>query len=60
MNLQGQFHLDNILTHPSSKISPWTHRSFGKVIDVQIPGQGALDFIKMVILLDYWSRNVRE
>ena len=43
-NLQGQFHLDDILTHPRSRQSQWKHRSFGDILDIQVPGQGGARF----------------
>lgn len=45
-NLQGQHHLDDILTHPNSTFSTWKHRSFGKVTDIEVPGQGGARFLE--------------
>lgn len=45
-NMQGQYQLDNILTHPDSKVSYWNHRRFGEVIDIEIPGYGGARFYK--------------
>jgi filamentous hemagglutinin len=46
INQCGQDILDNILTHPDSKISFWKHRRFGDVIDISIPGQGGTRFLQ--------------
>jgi RHS repeat-associated protein len=43
-NMQGQFHLDDILTHPQKKITQWQHRTFGNIIDVEVPGRGGARF----------------
>jgi hypothetical protein len=36
-NAQGQFVLDNILTHPNSIIKQRLSKNYGNVIDIQIP-----------------------
>ncbi len=43
-NAQGQYHLDDILTNPDTKVSYWTHRSLGEVIDIEIPNQRGVRF----------------
>jgi hypothetical protein len=43
-NIQGQYHLDDILTHPNSKISHRDHRDFGRVMDIEVPGRGGARF----------------
>ena len=40
LNIDGQFFLDNFLTHPDTNVSFWNHRSLGEVIDFEIIGQG--------------------
>lgn len=37
-NMQGQFHLDDILTHPSSIIRQYNRPKYGNVTDIKIPG----------------------
>jgi hypothetical protein len=43
-NMHGQHHLDDILTHPQSKSTHWEHRSFGKIIDIEVPTKGGARF----------------
>ena len=43
-NIQAQYHLDNILTHPGSKIRNWNHRDFGKIIDFEVARLGGARF----------------
>lgn len=35
--MQGQFHLDNILTHPKSIFQLHVHSKYGCVTDIRIP-----------------------
>ena len=39
-NMQGQYRLDDILTHPNRRISSWQHRVFGNATDVEIAELG--------------------
>jgi len=36
--MQGQFQLDDILTHPNSVTKLYTRPKYGDIIDIQIPG----------------------
>ncbi|CUI18102.1 rhs family protein (plasmid) [Candidatus Protochlamydia naegleriophila] len=44
VNSQGQDILDNILTHPNQEIISWNSRTYGDLVDIQIPGQGGARF----------------
>lgn len=43
-NNQGQIQLDNILSHPDSKITKWKHKTLGMLIDIELPGGGGARF----------------
>ena len=43
-NLQGQFQLEDILTHPSSTVRRHVRPKYGEVIDIQIPGDRGVRF----------------
>lgn len=43
-NMQGQYYLENIITHPKSNITHWQHQNFGKITDIEASGQGGVRF----------------
>jgi hypothetical protein len=45
-NAQGQYHLDDILTHPNSIIKQHMRPKYGEVIDYRIPGDRGVRFSK--------------
>jgi hypothetical protein len=44
INQHGHNILDNILTHPDGRVTYWSHRSFGNIFDIEIPGKGGARF----------------
>ena len=43
-NAQGQYHLDDILTHPQSTSNYYKHRSFGDIVDIEVAERGGARF----------------
>ena len=56
-NVQGQFELDNILTYPNGKISPWIHRNLGEIIDIEVPGHGGARFSQEGYFIGFLEPN---
>lgn len=44
INEQGQKALESILNHPEKKISKYTHKRFGEIIEVVVPEKGGVRF----------------
>jgi filamentous hemagglutinin len=44
INEHGQKILESILNHPEKKISKYTHKRFGEIIEVVVPGKGGVRF----------------
>jgi RHS repeat-associated protein len=54
-NAQGQYYLDNILTHPDGVVNFRYHRELGEIIDIKVPNLGGARFNrdgKMIGLLE--------
>ena len=45
-NIQGQWYLDDILTHPQGRVHFDYHKQFGEIIDVKVPSTGGARFYR--------------